>query len=266
MKDTIFILCGIDSHLERIKKCLKSIYYVYGDKFDIGLSTFGSTVLKSSILLKEYAENNNLLFYDSKRQDFISKNAEFHCCEIIGMLNISNHFYKLGYKQVYLMHNDMFIFRDFINRYEKNMINNWSFIVPFVNIDPFPLKYEEALKFSGFQLKNKPSRLSQTVVIFNKLLIQDCYKKYKNDKTIWKKLLIKNALNGDLGLFDLAKDFLGYTAKPIIDEIQISLRFFKGDIEKEIINNKNICIAHNPDTYKLLKYKFKYILDIIYEK
>lgn len=266
MNKIIFVICGKDSHVKRIPFCIKSIKYIYHNNVDIGISTFGSKKLPPSIILKEFSKENNYIFYDSPRQDYTPLNREQHCCEIIGMLDISKYFYELGYKQVYLMHNDMFIFRDFVGKYEKNMVNNWSFIVPFINIDPSPLKYEEALKFSGFELRKKPARLSQTIIIFNKLFIQDCYKKYNNGKTMWNNYFKKDCMFGDLGLFDIAKNFIGYTAKPITDEIQISLRFFKGNMEKEIINNKNICMAHNPVTYKLLKDKFKYILDIIYEK
>jgi hypothetical protein len=176
------------------------------------------------------------------------------------------HYYGLGYDEVYLLHNDMFIFRDFLPRYKKNMIDNWNFITPFVNIDPPPLKFEKVLKYNNMKIKNLPSRLSQTAVIFNSKFVNDVYSKYGNEEEMWNKVFKKLDMHGDVGLFYIANNFLGYMGKPITDEIQTSLRFFKGNIVKEIIRNKNICIAHNPDTYKLLKDKFENMLERIYNE
>jgi hypothetical protein len=173
------------------------------------------------------------------------------------------HFYGLGYNEVYLLHNDMFIFRDFLPRYKNNMINNWNFITPFVNIDPPPLKFEEVLKYNNMQISKLPSRLSQTAVIFNPKFIDDVYKKYSDEETMWNKVFKKLDMHGDVGLFHVANGFMGYQGKPIIDEIQVSDRFYKGDMVKYIINNSNICIAHNPTTFKTLKPHYRYIMDRI---
>lgn len=260
----IFVLCGIDSHLPRVENCLKSIKFIYKDSIDIGISTFGNRKQPPSKKLKEYSENMGFIFYDCPRQKFSPLNREFHCCEILGMLSMFKYYYSLGYDEVYLLHNDMFIFRDFLPRYAKNMKNNWCFITPFVNIDPPPMKFEDVIKYSNMKIKDLPSRLSQTVVIFNPKFINDIYNRYKTEEIMWNEIFKKLDMHGDVGLFYLAKGFMEYKGNPIVEEIQTSLRFFKGNMVNEIIRNRNICIAHNPDTYKLLKDKFENILKKIY--
>jgi len=217
----IFVICGLDSHLPRIKNCLKSIKFVYKDSIDIGISTFGNKNQKQSKKLKEYSKEHGYIFYDCHRQDFVPLNREFHCCEIIGMFSMYKYYYEIGYDEVYLLHNDMFIFRDFLPVYNEKMKDKWSFITPFVNIDTPPLEFTKVIKYDNMKIKKLPSRLSQTIVIFNSNFIKEVYKKYKTEEVMWQKVFKKIDMHGDVGLFYIANNFMGYMGKHITEEFQV---------------------------------------------
>ena len=71
MKD-IFVICGTDSQLDRIKRTVKNIQAVFLDpktKPEIGIATFGSPKLRPSKVLTEYAKSERFLLRDYRDVD-----------------------------------------------------------------------------------------------------------------------------------------------------------------------------------------------------
>lgn len=263
MKSICFVVCGLDSHLDRIKLCTYTIEYVYKDKYSIGLATFGNKAVAPSNNLKKYAEQCNYYFYDAPRQWFIPSDREWYSCEILGMVTISKYFYDLGFDEVYLLHNDVFVVREFLSPYKQQMINNWNFICPFIYIKQSKLSYKEILTYDSFEIYNKkiPARLTQSIVVFNKEFILSLYNRYNNEKQMWDDYFVNLCMFGDIGLFNVAQDFLGYTANPLDMKYTIDGGCWnKSTVIKSIINDKNICFIHGPEKFDFLKNKIKYVL------
>ena len=221
---TAMIVCGIDDHLPRIKKAVENIRAIFEDDVDIGISTFGGPRLKASNLLKEYAAQHKLLFYDAPRQKWVTRAREFHCCEVIGMLTASKHFYDKGYDRVYLLHNDIVIKQDFRKLIELGLKNGWSFVAPVrktvvrdhISLD---LPTSEALQLHSHQLAMTTTRISQECVLLNKKFIDAMYGTYGTEEQMWLKLFVYSNMHGDLALADL-QHFLGFEAiltKPFIE-------------------------------------------------
>jgi hypothetical protein len=220
---------------------------------DFGIATFGNKSLPNSIGLRKFASENNYAFYDDDRQN-VPCGSEFHCCEILGLLSVSKHFYDLGYKKVFILHNDMFVFKDFIGVYSKNMCGNWSFILPFIDIDKgagLKTDYERILSTNSYDIKKTPYRLTQTIVLLNKSFVNDVYKTYTNNDSLWKSVFSKISMYGDVGLFGIASDFLGYKASPIFGRVESSLRWDSEDVVLKEIEDKNIYYIHGEDTCNL---------------
>ena len=53
---TIFVVCGTDSQMHLIEKCIPTIKLVYGTSVDIGVATFGNSTIPPSVNLKKFSE------------------------------------------------------------------------------------------------------------------------------------------------------------------------------------------------------------------
>ena len=220
----IFLILGIDSHLPRIKKCISTIDAVYDNtnNFDIGISTFGEPAIPRSILLEEYAKENKYLFFDSERQDFLKDppmTGVHPSHELVGNLTISKHFYDLGYDEVYLFHNDMYIVRDFLPLYRSKMKDKWSLVAQlliskkekvYTTIDK--IKSLDGLKRTG-DIPN--ARVAQALMIINKKLVQKLFRVYGNQENLYKNFLYKYNNCGDIAQLQLFDDFFGFNGGPI---------------------------------------------------
>lgn len=265
MKDACFVICGLDTHLERVEYCISTIKHVYGDRVDIGLSTFGNVTIAPSNKLKAHAKKHDYYFYDAPRQDFFPLEREWHSCEILGMFAISKYFYDLGFKYVYLLHSDIFVVRDFLSYYESLMIDPWSFICPFITIRGDKISYQEALRYNSFTIYKRriQARLTQSIIVFNKRFILEMYDEYKDERQMWDKVFEKSCMFGDIGLFDIAENFRGYSARPLDAKYTIDGDWEESKIINRIIQDKNVCFIHGPKKFKFLKKKIKDVLNRI---
>lgn len=248
MKDTIIVICGIDAHLNRIEECYGSLKRIYPDMpFDIGISTFGNSSVPPSTALKAFCDSSSFVFYDDERQQ-LPPNPEFHCCEILGMVSVSKHFYDMGYKEVFVIHNDMIILRDFLPIYRERMVGKWSFVLPFLNIDTgfgTEEEYAKSMLLNSFQIKDgTPYRLTQTIVVLNREFVTKLYEIYHDDNTLWKSVFNKMSMCGDCGLFDMAKDLLGYHINVIMQKTGTSDRWDTKDTILKETKSRNVYYIH----------------------
>lgn len=282
-KDQIFVILGIDSHIERIQKCVSTITKIYGEKVNIGIGTFGNKTVAPSIKLKKFCSERGYIFYDSERQNFltidhtkknqgfVTTDREFHVCEILGNITISKHFYDLGYKEVYLLHNDLFVIRDFLPLYRRHMTQNWAFIAPYtcslltpkLNINKIRKIPKENRVTGGYTIidnKRFLARITQTIIIFNPQLIQHLFSKYKNQKRMFMNLLKKYDMHGDIALLQLFDEFEGFVGNPITQDTVADTHCLKNTSPTYVINNQELTHIHGVVLYKQY---FSIIDDII---
>ena len=286
MKNSVaMVVLGVDKHLERIATCVNTIRLIYEKKVDIAVATFGNSALPPSELLSEYCQENDIIFYDSPRQDFLIINKEntekynthngrftgtteeFHSSEIIGKVAISKYFYDRGYSEVYLLHNDVLVVRDFLKMYRKNMVKNWAFVSPYIQSTEIEqISLESVSNIDREQRKQKArnkeigSRIALSVLILNKKLVNSLYRKYKNEKNMHKNYLNKFCMVGDIGFLQLFDDFNGFSGYPIEEEVALDCWWSKDTSLEYIISNHNISHLHGMELFD--KYK-KNIKDII---
>ena len=266
---TILVVLGVDSHLSRIKKCISTIKLVYKSNVDVGVATFGNESLEPSVEIKKFCDQEDLLFFDSERQKFlnlshnlgrvhgfIGTDREFHVCEIIGNISISKYFYDLGYDEVYLLHNDLFVVRDFLPVYRKHMIGHWGFVVPHIcakHKNKLSIKELEKIDplVRGDMMHNGSlkSRFTQTVVIFNKSLINSLYDNFTNNENMYTNFFEKFSYYGDIALVQLFDNFYGFRGETIEENILID-KFHCHDTSAEAVKtNEKITHIHGDELW-----------------
>ena len=255
MKNTIILLAGIDSHLPRIKEAYSYLSNIYSrNDIDFGITTFGNITLPPSVVLKDYSEKEGFVFYDDKRQ-IIPNNREFHCSETLALLSIFKYYYGLGYKDIFILQNDMWILKDFIPLYKEHMIGNWSFVIPFLNINTGSRtkeEYEKAVSLGSFGVVNTPYRLPQTIITLNKDFVNKVYEVYGDNENLWSTVFSKFYMTGDVSLFDIP-EWLGYKINPVMDNIESALRWCPKEKLIQEFKNKTAYCVHGKDTCDILR-------------
>lgn len=270
----IFVVLGVDSHLNRIEKCLSTIKLVYGDNVDIGVATFGNSTVPPSSALKEFSSKNGYTFYDSDRQDFIelssnnkshssqpaevsASGGEFHVCETLGNLAISKHYYDLGYEEVYLLHSDLFVIRDFLPMYRKRMVSNWAFVSAYLS-DPTLPKPDISLFASQNDIHNGNItvggnkvwiRMAQAVLILNKALVNALFDKYATQKDMFDLLLSKYSMYGDIALAQIAAGLEGFAGNPVIEDTMIDSAATLDVSRERLLNDEKATHIHGAELY-----------------
>lgn len=227
----IFVICGVNEHIDRIKVLLPQLSIL---KYtDIGIASFGASDnnlsekrlgeykskhkrlpnIERPLALEKFAISNGFKFYYAEPQDFLPKGRDWHCCELLGELDIAKHFYTLGYDLVYECHTDIDVIDNFIPKVEALMNGKWSFLAHatkgfYNNLDMQNRVY--AMHCSN--KVNQRARISQECFAFNKEFIADFYNIFKTNKNAWDKVFNKLSLFGDVAFLDIAKNFIGYDA------------------------------------------------------
>lgn len=264
----ILVIFATDSSLEDVEFNVPSIRKVYGQTVDIGIATYGSQLTLPSIELKRYSDENDFLFFDAPRQDFLPPDREHHCCGIIGQLTISRHFYNLGYDEVYLLHPDTYQFRDALSYYRKQMRGLWNFATIFWHLFECDVTFEQAVEWGSHKTFEKYKvTLPDAFIIYNKAFVKYLFSKYRNEKTMWDEVFYKFKMVTDACLFDVAKAFPGWSPKIVgqggfekdfvmIDGGQFT-SWIKNLTKRRLLSivaeNSTICFIHNRVGTEILK-------------
>ncbi len=268
---SIFVVLGVDSHLDRITKCIQTIKAVYGTTAHIGVATFGNETVGPSVKLKQFCEENDYLFHDCERQSFltidhsktnqgfITTDREFHVCELLGNITVSKHFYDLGYKEVYLLHNDLFVVRDFLPLYRKHMTDNWAFVAPYVCASGQPkVSLESIMGTNKLDRGGRTmvgnrwvlARVTQTVLLLNPKLIDKLFSKYGDQENIFKSFLSTYNMHGDIALLQLFDGFEGFVGNPIFKDTVVDTYCLNDTRIERIIADENLTHVHGDVLYK----------------
>lgn len=268
MNKTILVIFAKDSSLSDVEFNVPSIREVYGQSVDLGIATYGARPAPPSVALKSYADENGILFFDAPRQDFLPSDREHRCCGIIGQLTISRYFYNLGYEEVYLLHPDTYQFRDALPYYRRQMQGQWSFVTIFWHLFETDITFEQAVEWGGQKTFEKYKvTLPDAFLTYNKAFVEYLFSKYFNEKNMWQEIFHKFRMVTDAGLFDVAKNFLGWIPKIIgqggfeKDFVMIDYGMFytrgKAPNKQELLDivakNYTICFMHNRTGTAVLK-------------
>ena len=288
MGRTIFVVLGVDSHLQRIEKCISTIQAVYGDTIDIGISTFGNSTVKPSVELSKFSAERGFAFHDSERQDFIeisseatphssqpeevqASGREFHVCELLGNIVVSKHFYDLGYEEVFLLHSDLYVVRDFLPLYRRYMTSKWGFVSAY-------LSNPTVAKPSLDELKSAPDlsngvvvvdgnavwvRMAQAVLTINKGLVDTLFEKYGTQREIFKNALEDYSFYGDIALAQIATGFEGFSGNPVIEDTMVDPAALEDVSEARIVADPNITHIHGMYLFEKYSSSIDEIIDKI---
>lgn len=248
MDKTIIVMCALDVHLGRIQRLFPQMKKLWGNEISFGIGNFAARNIETSykstltpgkrwpnpsseipVELKKFAESNGIHFYAAPRQEFIPTEREQHCCEVLGLLAISKHFYDIGFESVYLIHTDIRIENDFLPFLDSLKKGDWSFIVSEILEDRTPGAPDKILRMEGrddyaywrkqmkaavgIRAKSKqPSRASLECLIFNKAFVHKMYERYETIEKMWYDLFYSFPMWGDIGLYNICEDFFGFNA------------------------------------------------------
>lgn len=232
MKENVFVIMGVDFHLPRIKKVIASIKEHHRDVPDIAISNYGvlwpvvkpqhmymlerQKEIEFGSVLRKFAEANGFCYYQPPKETFDFAPLICPNDEALSMIQISHHFYQLGYSYVFILQNDIHFFGDTIAIYKRCMKGKWSFIAPL---------HSQILKRKGVQIDYKKiantgakemesiGRLGIDFLIFNREFIYKMYEIYGTERRMWDEYFSKVFNHsGDLVLCDiLSNHLLDYT-------------------------------------------------------
>lgn len=266
--ENLMLIMSFDKNLESIKALLQNLKVVYKNQTNItlGIAVYGKNndFFKAQTKgIKKYCSKKKIPHYLCLNQEPIGNSKKAHI--IRGLMDISYFFYKKGYQKVYLLHDDLVIFRNFLPVYEKEMVpSNWSFIStlqqsqdPFRSKDRCFKKFNEIKmeKKSGSSLHTSSIRIRDKIVIFNKLFIQKLYKQFHSKQLNKDEFFSSIHRAADLGFFDLIHNDLVHKKWQFNERILygngIGLDDHKGKFFEKFIhmtdyiyNNKNLISAH----------------------
>lgn len=256
----IHVICGLDKHINNVSISIQTIRKVFSND-DVGVASFCNTD-EDQPVLKNFAKENSLPFclahqdcFDpSKRNDIIFSS------EIIGMMQISEYFYNLGYENVFLVHNDVVVLKNYKEKFNKYKKNNWAVVCPFINFLTKDISYVDdwgTLSNQNSQEIQKTSfRLTQNVVLFNPKFIKEVSTHFWEWGQYFNLYWRDSSVFGDCALFDL-KNHFGYTISPILEEITAEPGWIPYNILSAYCHENGICFVHFSSRFQNLMAEFK---------
>lgn len=212
---SIHVICAVDAHIPYIEFSLKKLKMIYPND-ECAVASYHH-ISKPNKLLQKFCESKSIHYYDSA-QNFNIPILPY--CEIVGIMDVSDYFYSLGYEEVYLLHNDVIIFKDYKNTFRSLMNENYSVICPFMNFlskekDLYSLWDKHRSCSSKLIETNTTLRLTLSILIFNKVYLSTIKSNYISFQNFYQKQMNNSSPYGDCGLFDT--NFFGFEIKPILD-------------------------------------------------
>ena len=134
------------------------------------------------------------------------------------MLDISKAYYNMGFKTVCLFHSDVSMNRNPIDKFKLLMKGKWSFIVSEVKYltlsnSEFTEARQQMIEESDIiKTPQIPIRATNEFVIFNKEFVLAFFKKYESIEIAWELEFCKYPLWGDICLYKIAIDYLGFNS------------------------------------------------------
>jgi hypothetical protein len=225
------IMC-FDGILDYAKPLVDNIRDIYNNEVDIVFFSFDGNKVAQKIIegtqhrrnenptkigfsrqeTRKFCQEQNIPLIVLDRQDFIPHDRELGYSDIITYLDISNKLYQAGYKNVFLLHPDIFIVKDFIPYFDEVKNGQWSAMSTFFNFssasaaaNEYLIEKEDALKLNSWELSKTAGRLGNAVFLFNPEYVYMLYDKYKDNEGLWEKFK-PSFLSGDCAWVDYLED------------------------------------------------------------
>lgn len=212
----VFVILTIDERLDDAKKCATSICRVYGLGAKIALATYGGVAVDRQPLTEAYAALMGFDYLDIPRHDFLTDDdtCEWHACEVLARMQITQVMAGRGYSEIYIMHADTRVFGDFRSFFQPS--EKWSFAAILLRAEG---RFSELVKKGSWALyfEGNPARLADILVRYNTAFVAQMYAKYGDDKGLWEGWLSKFMLFGDLAQFDVARETEGFTGRALVE-------------------------------------------------
>ena len=240
MSETIHVFCGIDSHIPNLKGAINSAQEIFPDDA-IAVGNFYSDTKQKK--LKEFCLEQKIPFTE-KGQPFFNGSGHRICAsEIIGMIQLSKSFYDQGFSEVFLLHADTLIYRDYKPFFRACMNGKWSAICPLINfLNPaqdIKRLWSKVKSLNSKQIENSsPARLTQSAVIFNPHFISSVYNQYDEEtlgdyfSTYWS----NSSTYGDCALFDL--NHMDFKIQPLLEAVSLERSWIQPHVSIESLLEK----------------------------
>ena len=247
-----FVFPMVFSYIGRFEKCVESVKKVYGDNVDIIVANYDDRNCN-----KETLDYTPLMDYCAKKgYPFIRFDNEHFWSESMLQIQIST-FLSHQYAQVYLVHSDIIILKDFIPEYQKKMSGKWNVICPYIGSKPYSTVKD---RYSGSMWGD--GRMHMSIVLYNNEFLKHIEENY-SVCSFWSKFLSKSVAHSDLEHFDL-RDCDGFSPNPFDHNEHVCLDladnwsygFLKDKSREEILQwineNPQVCYLHAMSTLNKL--------------
>jgi len=230
------IMCS-DYNLPYLENCLHSLEKTMGDDVDVTIFGFNGRkeIPLSHTRTRTHCIQRDLPYVFLGNQDYVPMKKKYltnrsevsiYRFDILIMFRFCEMMYKKGYEEVYILHPDTIILKDFRPLFNKHKEDDWSIIMPFVSIKHPPearrisreITYEEACKLNSYDIAKTDVRLTGSIVLHNKKFIEAIYKQYGTEEKMFNELFLNTKYCGDCGWFDMI-DCIGFKIRPIFDNI-----------------------------------------------
>ena len=234
-KTLLGIMCS-DYNIPYLENCLYSIEKVIGDDVDItvfgfnGRPEYGLSHKRTEV----HCAQRNIPYIFIGSQDYVPIDNKYRTGDgreglnyrfgMLLMMRFCEIFYKKGYEEVYILHPDTIILKDFRPLFNEHKKDKWSIIMPFVSIQkicrggPSTLTFEDACKLNSYQIADTDVRLTGSVLLHSKEFIKAIYKHYGTEERMFNKLFLDTKYCGDCGWFDMI-ECMGFTIRPIFKDV-----------------------------------------------
>jgi hypothetical protein len=234
------IMCS-DYNLPYLENCLYSIRKTMPDDIDIVVFGFNKDITHTRTQIHCAQRNIPYVFLGS--QEYVPQTDKYftgtgreganYRFDILLMTHFCERFYKKGYKEIYILHPDTIILKDFRPLFNAHKKDKWSIIMPYVSIRKIcmlnnpawvnqnfneMLTFEEACQLNSHQIPQTDVRLTGSVVLHNKEFIEALYRQYETEEIIFKELFLDTKYCGDCGWFDMI-ECIGFKINPILKDV-----------------------------------------------
>jgi hypothetical protein len=208
----INVILAIDERLDDVKRCVESLQKTYGSTAPIAFATYGGVAIGPQPATAAFAEVMGFPYLDIPRQDFLTEDdsKEWHACELLARIQITKHFADLGYSEIYIMHADVQVLKDFRPFFHKlTMDDSWSFVAILLRAQE---SFSDLCEKGSWRLyfEGNRARLADILVRYNPSFVGQICQNGMTPRELWQTWLSKFTLWGDLAQFDVAKPWKGF--------------------------------------------------------
>lgn len=206
---------AVDEHLDAVMSCATSIELAYGVDAPIALLTNGGPCVPKQSKVAALAKKRAYRYMDVPRQDFLPPvdELEWHCCESLNRVMETQAFAELGCRELYTMHSDVVVYRDFRPEFHGCMTGKWSFVSMLRPRQTGMI--ERTADTDLWDVQHLGGRLTTCLTIYNPDFVDELYQTYGDEEGIWNGHMKQWPMWGDVAQFGVAREWHGFTGRGV---------------------------------------------------